>query len=100
MDEFLTLADASLRNAPFLWLSPNAAGHLKPPSQILSQGNNALWHYTIEMAREARNREVESLGTYNLTLQAGSWDGSGYGLRVGLVEAMMVVNWLARVEST
>ncbi len=42
------------------------------------------------MAKEARLREVESLGMYNLTLQAGSWDGSGYGMRVGLVQAMMV----------
>lgn len=90
MDELITLADTSTHNVPFLWVGPAAAGHLKPPSQILSQGNNALWHYTVEMAKEARLREVESLGMYNLTLQAGSWDGSGYGMRVGLVQAMMV----------
>ncbi len=42
------------------------------------------------MAKEARAREVETLGMYNLTLQAGSWDGSNYGMRVGLVQAMMV----------
>ena len=90
MDEWITLADASARNVPFLWVGPAAAGHLKPPSQILSQGNNALWHYTVEMDKEAKLREVESLGMYNLTLQAGSWDGSGYGMRVGLVQAMMV----------
>ena len=90
MDEWVSLADASGRNAPFLWVGPNAAGHLKPPGQILSQGNNALWHYTVEMAKEARARELDALGMYNLTLQASSWDGSGYGLRVGLVQAMMV----------
>jgi len=33
---------------------------------------------------------VDVLGMYNLTLQANSWDGSFYGLRVGLVQAMMV----------
>ena len=90
MDEWITLADASSRNTPFLWLGPTAAGHLKPPTQILSQGNNALWHYTVEMAKEARLREVEALGMYNLTLQARSWDGSGFGVRVGVVQAMMV----------
>ena len=90
MDEWVTLADASGRNVPFLWVGPNAAGHLKPPGQILSQGNNALWHFTVEMNREARARELDALGMYNLTLQAGSWDGSGYGLKVGLVQAMMV----------
>lgn len=90
MDEWITLADASARNVPIIWVGPTAAGHLKPPGQILSQGNNALWHYTVEMAKEARAREVETLGMYNLTLQAGSWDGSNYGTRVGLVQAMMV----------
>ena len=100
MDEWVTIADASGRNVPFLWVGPNAAGHLKPPTQIMSQGNNALWHYTLEMAKEAQSRDLDALSMYNLTLQATSWDGSGYGLRVALVQAMMVVNWLARVDST
>lgn len=100
MDEWLALADLSNRNIPFLWVGPTAAGHLKPPGQILNQGNNALWHYTVEMAKEARGRGVDVLGMYNLTLQASSWDGSGYGISVGLVQAMMVINWLSRLEST
>lgn len=90
MDEWVALADASQRNVPILWLGPNAAGHLKPPGQIMSQGNNALWHYTVEMAKEARSRELDFLGLYNLTLQAASWDGSNYAQRVALVQAMMV----------
>ncbi len=90
MDEWVTLADFSSRNVPFLWVGPTAAGHLKPPGQILSQGNNALWHYTIEMAKEARMRDLDALGMYNLTLQASSWDGSSYGMKVALVQAMMV----------
>ena len=94
MNEWVSLADASTRNVPFLWLGPAAAGHLKPPGQILSQGNNALWHYTVEMAKEAKLRELDSLGMYNLTLQATSWDGSGYGQRVAMVQAMMVSPWL------
>ncbi|KAI9799246.1 MAG: hypothetical protein M1833_004124 [Piccolia ochrophora] len=104
MNELAALADAAsdtaTRSVPFLWLGPVAAGHLKPPNLILSQGNNALWHFTTEMAREARARDVETLGAYNLTLQARSWDGSGYGVGVAVVQAMMVVNWLARLEST
>jgi hypothetical protein len=92
MDEWVSLADASGRNLPFLWIGPNAAGHLKSPGQIMSQGNNALWHYTTETVKEAKSRELDALGMYNLTLQANSWDGSSYGLRVGLVQAMMV-NW-------
>lgn len=90
MDEWVSLADASGRNVPYLWVGPNAAGHLKPPGQILSEGNNAIWHYTLETAKEAKARQIDALGMYNLTLQANSWDGSNYGLRVGLVQAMMV----------
>ena len=86
----MTLADASGRNIPILWVGPNAAGHLKPPDQILTQGNNALWHYTLETIKEARARQLDALGMYNLTLQANSFDGSNYGLKVGLVQAMMV----------
>ena len=90
MDEWVSLADASGRNIPFLSLGTNAAGHLKPPGQILSQGNNAIWHYTIEAQKEAKSRELDALGMYNLTLQANSWDGSFYGQKVGLVQTMMV----------
>ena len=90
MDEWVAIADATGRNVPYLWVGPNAAGHLKPPGQILNQGNNALWHYTIETMKEAKNRDLDALGMYNLTLQANSWDGSYYGERVGLVQAMMV----------
>ena len=90
MDEWVSRADASGRIVPFLWLGPNAAGHLKPPGQILNEGNNAIWHYTLETIKEARSRELDALAMYNLTLQANSWDGSNYGLKVALVQAMMV----------
>ncbi|KAI9723857.1 MAG: hypothetical protein M1828_004107 [Chrysothrix sp. TS-e1954] len=100
MDEWLTVADNSGRNSPFLWVGPSAAGHLKPPEKIMMEGNNAVWHYTVEMGKEAEFRGVESLALFNATLQAGSWDGSHYGQRVALVEAMMVVNWLAKLETT
>lgn len=90
LDEFLTLADASGRLVPYLFLTPFAAGHLKPPAQILAEGNNALWHYTLETSKEARSRDVDVLNLYNLTIQASSWDGSAYGQEVSLVAAMMV----------
>lgn len=90
MDEWIQLADATVRNTPILWVGPVAAGHLKPPGLILNQGNNALWHYTIETAKEARSKDIEPLNMYNMTLQATSWDGSHYGERVSLVQAMMV----------
>ena len=122
MDEWVTLADASGRNIPILWIGPNAAGHhLQPPGgQVTStQATSALWQYTLETMKEAKARQLDALGMYNLTLQANSWDGNSYGQRVGLVQAMMVkhaqvevqsisnantivqvINWLSRVEST
>lgn len=90
MDEWIAVADASGRNTPFLWVGPAAAGHLKPPAKIMTEGNNALWHYTLEMSKEAKQRGMDFLGMYNLTIQAESWDGSHYGARVSLVQAMMV----------
>ncbi|KAI9677879.1 MAG: hypothetical protein M1829_002376 [Trizodia sp. TS-e1964] len=90
MDEWAGLADASMRNVPFLWVGPVAAGHLKPPGQAMSQGNAAVWHYAKEMAGEAAARQMDVLDVYNMTLQAHSWNGSAYGLRVALVQAMMV----------
>ena len=98
MDEWVTLADASGRNIPILWVGPNAAGHLQPPGHILTQGNSALWQYTLETMREATARQLDALGMYNLTLQANSWDGTNYGQRVGLVQAMMVKH--PRVQSS
>lgn len=118
MDEWVSIADDSGRNVPFLWIGPNAAGHSKPPGQVASGGHNAVWYYTLDTAREAKSRQLDTVGMYNLTIQANSWDGSNYGLKIGLVQAMMVsrfgiviteqpiadfrkvVNWLSRVEST
>lgn len=90
MDEWLTIADGSGRNTPFLWLGPNAAGHLKAPSRIMQEGNNALWHYSLMMGSEAKRRGVEHLNFYNMTLQATSFDGSSYGQKISLTQAMMV----------
>lgn len=52
------------------------------------------------MREVAREKKVEVLGLWNLTVQAGSGDGEGYTMGVGLVEAMMVLNWLSRLETS
>ena len=98
MDEWLSIADAAARNSPFLWLGPTAAGHRQPPGLILEQGNNARWHFTLEMAKEAMARQVETLGMFNATVQASSWDGNTYGLRVALMQAMMVSRFSCRLN--
>ncbi|KAL2004265.1 hypothetical protein VTN02DRAFT_3990 [Thermoascus thermophilus] len=97
MDEWLTAAKASGRKMPFLWVGPTAAGPQKPAGLVMSQGNNALWHYTLDTSKAAQSRNMEALGMYNATLQATSFDGSNYGEKVSLVQAMMIINWLAHL---
>ncbi|KAK9462507.1 uncharacterized protein V1516DRAFT_161265 [Lipomyces oligophaga] len=84
---------------PFLWLGPTSAGHLKPPGAIIEQGNNALYHFITELTKRAHDRNFDTLNLYNLTLQAESYDGTMYGQEVSLTTAMMIINWLSRVES-
>ncbi|KAK9448564.1 uncharacterized protein V1518DRAFT_417564 [Limtongia smithiae] len=84
---------------PILWIGASSAGHLKPPGAIIEQGNNALYHFNVEMTKRAHDRGFDVLNLYNLTLQADSYDGTRYGQDVSLVSAMMVINWLSRIET-
>jgi hypothetical protein len=97
LDEFLKMADATKRKTPMLWIGPTAAGHVEIKGR---KGNQEIWQFAGEMARIAKEKDVETLGLWNLTVQAESYDGKGYGEGVSIVAAMMVVNWLSRVEST
>ena len=89
MDEWLTLAQASGRNTPFLWVGPTAPGLQKDSRDNIHASS---WQYSQDAAQEARNRGLDALGMYNATLQADSWDGKHYGEKVALIQAMMVSN--------
>lgn len=93
IDEWMSLASGAERNIPVLLLGPPAYG-------VAKDGNMAIWKYQDEMRRVAREKHVDVLGLWNLTVQAGSRDGERYGGKVALVEAMMVVNWLAKLETS
>ncbi|KAK9330229.1 hypothetical protein V1520DRAFT_378036 [Lipomyces starkeyi] len=84
---------------PLLWLGATSAGHLKPPGVILDEGNNSLYYFTAELAKRAKDRGLDVLNLYNLTLQADSYDGTMYGQDVSLTTTMMIINWLSRIES-
>ncbi|KAL4754599.1 hypothetical protein BDW72DRAFT_189900 [Aspergillus terricola var. indicus] len=92
IDEWLTLAKTSARSTPFLWIGPTAPGHQKPPSDNV---HATSWKYTQDMAQVAQAKGIDVLAMYNATLQAQSWDGMHYGEEVALMQAMMIVNWLA-----
>ncbi|KAI1076970.1 hypothetical protein F5B20DRAFT_300243 [Whalleya microplaca] len=86
------------RNLPILLMTPNAAGEKKPDEWIISQGNKALIKFEHTMAVEAAKRRVDHLGTWNMSIQATSYDGVHMDMRGNLLKAMMVVNWLNLLE--
>ncbi|OOF99616.1 hypothetical protein ASPCADRAFT_203388 [Aspergillus carbonarius ITEM 5010] len=92
MEEWLTLAQASGRKTPFLWVGPTAPGLQKD-----SGGNihASSWQYSQDTIQEARIQGFDALAMYNATLQADSWDGKHYGEKVALIQAMMIINWLS-----
>ncbi|KAE8336431.1 hypothetical protein BDV24DRAFT_111352 [Aspergillus arachidicola] len=92
MDEWLALAQSSERDMPFLWIGPTAPGHQKHSESNIHASS---WQYTLDTSEAARTRGMETLGMYNATLQADSWDGMHYGEKEALIQAMMVINWLA-----
>ncbi|KIW58173.1 hypothetical protein, variant 2 [Exophiala xenobiotica] len=95
--EFLALADASKRKTPMLWIGPTAAGHVEIKNR---KGNQEIWDFDKQTARVAMENDVEVLKMWNMTVQAGSWDGLRFGERVAIIQAMMVINWLGRLESS
>lgn len=89
MDEWLAMTKTTGRNAPFLWVGPTAPGHQKKP--VGNDDLSAVWQYAIDTTHVAQNKGMDVLGMYNATLQADSWDGTYYGEKVALLQAMMVI---------
>jgi len=96
LDEWSSLATGAERNIPMLYLGPQAMGLNKAGKD----GNAALWKFQEEIAEPAKQRHSDVLGLWNLTIQANSKDGERYGQNVALVEAMMVINWLSKLETS
>ena len=95
--EFLKLADESKRKTPMLWIGPTAAGHIDIKDR---KGNQEVWDFDRNMAKVASENNIEVLKMWNLTVQASSYDGLHFGQKVVITQAMMVVNWLSRLESS
>jgi hypothetical protein len=95
--EFLKLADESERKTPMLWIGPTAAGHIDVKDR---KGNQEIWDFDRNMAKIAVDNDIEVLKMWNLTVQASSYDGLHFGEKVAITQAMMVVNWLGRLEAS
>jgi hypothetical protein len=98
MEEWYALAIGAERNIPMLFLSPPAFGINQSPSTAPKEGNRATWQYQEQVTGTAKENHFDVLGFYNLTMQASTPDGSHFGERVALVEAMMVINWLSKLD--
>ena len=87
-----------------LFVTPSAAGVLKPDQWVQSQGDKALQifetsvHNLIHRGGERfANRGIEHMGTWNMSIQMDKWDGVHLNLRGNLLKAMGVVNWLGGI---
>lgn len=90
------LATVDMRHG--LFLTPNAAGKDKPDEWIATQGNKALMLYEEAMGKIVRERGLDHLGTWNMSIQATMYDGAHMDMKGNLVKAMMVLNWLNLLE--
>jgi hypothetical protein len=95
--EFLHLADESQRKTPMLWIGPASPGHLDVTHPLNSAD---VWEYDQDLAKSAAANDIEVLKMWNMTAQASSHNGVGFGESVAITQAMMVINWLSRLESS
>lgn len=100
LEEWTGLATAAERNIPMLFLGPPAVGLNKTAEMAPENGNLALWQYLEQMSPIAKEKHFDVLSLYNLTLQASTADGEHFGEEVALVEAMMILNWLSKLETS
>lgn len=96
------LASVNSRHAHSIWprlfITPNAAGVKKPDNWLVSQGDKALMVFEDSVRVEAAKRGVETLGTWNMSVQATKYDGVHLDLKGNLVKAMGLVNWLSLLD--
>lgn len=59
-----------------LFLTPSAAGVLKPDIFITRQGNLAVQKFELAMGPWLREQGIPTLGTWNMTIQTDNWDGT------------------------
>lgn len=100
LDEWTALATAAERNIPMLFIAPPAFGLNHSVEATPDNGNGAVWKYLEEMRLIAKDKHFDVLSFYNITLQSTTLDGEHFGAKVALVEAMMIINWLSKLETS
>ena len=62
------------------------------------QGNEAVVKFETAIRRPIQDRGVDFLGPYNMSRNARIPDGTHSGIRVNLLKAMALINWLDMVD--
>ena len=89
LDNVILRADAAKRKTPMLWVGPTASTHLEGKEDAAQQD---VWRFSTEMAQAAKDRDVESLDLWNMTVQANS-NGRNFGEGIAITQAMMVSHY-------
>ncbi|GAQ80802.1 hypothetical protein KFL_000630040 [Klebsormidium nitens] len=100
----LPLLEASPQ-AEHVWIARHAPGRNKPAQFLQTQGTEATLRFNDALQRffEARTRaqgrpRVPVFETYNLTVEATSFDGSHYGQQVNVEKAQLLLTYLDGVR--
>ncbi|PMD45006.1 hypothetical protein L207DRAFT_629537 [Hyaloscypha variabilis F] len=99
VEEWHALAAGAERNIPMLFLGPPALGTEKAAG-LPKERNTGVWQYQEQVFRVVEANHFDVLSFYNLTMQASTPDGEHFGEGVALVEAMMVINWLSKLDTS
>jgi len=83
-----------------LFLGPHAPGLTNPAQNTSKNRDSAAWEFHEQMKDMVKGKHAEGLGLWNLMVQAGNNGGLGFGENVALVEAMMIINWLSKLETS
>lgn len=96
MDEWVLRFQQTGRNISFLWVGSTQNRHINEHARQIAK------QYALKTAEAARQRNMDVLDMYNTTSLAASWDARHYGVRISLLQAMMVrcssVDYLICVE--
>lgn len=83
---------------PKLFVSPTAAGEMKPEEYREVQGNVRIVPFTKAMREWAPSWGAQHLGMFNATLESSSPDGTHAGMKANMLKAMMVLNWMNAID--
>ncbi|KAK9238473.1 hypothetical protein V1525DRAFT_341545 [Lipomyces kononenkoae] len=81
-----------------LFVTPGGFGPEMYDVDVVRHGSKALSLFETAMADVCRQNQIDLLGTVNATTQTTLTDGKHSDIRTNLLKAMMVLNWLDKVD--